>query len=336
MRKTCLNVKLFQLTFILFCALIFLHSAKAASSMSLTATPVRLGDDFSISLAPGEKKQVQVKVRNGSVETVALVSGALDFVIDEDGATPVFVDETQTDNRWSLASWLTLMPAENSLASEETATVNVLIEVPEDALPGGHYAMIYHRLADTTDNGTNSGSGISQRVGTLLYVMVQGNINEEAYITLFDWPKFLENGPVNFSLNIDNESDIHINTQPVIKIYNLFGKEVSNITLEAKNIFPKTERSFSGTWNKVWGLGYYKAVVEAVYGNQGQVMTATAGLFLVPVKLILLVLIIILIVTILFISIKKHKQSKILSSVDNSLIDPKINDEDSNNPDKKE
>jgi cbb3-type cytochrome oxidase subunit 3 len=336
MKKICPPKHIFVLFFVLFFVFSLFNKVRAATDvMSLTASPVRLGDDYSITLAPGEKKQVQVKVRNGSTEPVILESAAADFIVADDGATPITVDMTQTDNRWSLASWLTLVPAENQLASEETATVNVLIEVPENALPGGHYAMIYHRPAGAAEE-TGSGSGISQRVGTLLYVVVKGAVNEEAYISRFDWPKFLENGPVNFSLDIDNQSDIHINTKPVLKVYNLFGKEVANIDIESKNIFPKTQRSFEGTWNKVWGLGYYKAVVEAAYGSQGKVMTATAGLFLVPVKLILLVLIIILIGVILFLSIKKRKQSKLASSADNLQTDSKANDEAPGRSEKKE
>ena len=318
MFKNCptLKITFSFLSFFLF--LLVVGRVSAASNLSLTATPVRLGDDFSISLKPGEKKQVQIKVRNGSDETLVLESKAVDFIVAGDGATPVMLDEKQPDASWSLSSWLTLVPAEHKLASEEVATVNVLIEVPKDALPGGHYAMVYHRPISASTI-TESGSGISQRVGTLLYVIVEGEINEEAYISRFNWPKFLENGPVNFSLKIDNQSDIHINTKPVLKIYNLFGKEVANIDIEAKNVFPKSEREFAGTWNKVWGLGYYKAVVEATYGSQGRVMTAVAGLYLIPVKIILLILIIGLITAILFLSLKKRKVANLKNSASENL-----------------
>lgn len=330
MKKPCQFSKITSLLFTLFIAFTFFGKVNAISSMSLTATPVRLGDDFGISLNPGEKKQVQVKVRNGSTEQVILESKAVDFVVADDGATPVVIDQTQVDNRWSLASWLTLVPAENKLASEEVATVNVLIEVPENALPGGHYAMIYHRPVNAASVDA-SGSGISQRVGTLLYVMVKGPINEEATISKFDWPKFLENGPVNFSLSINNQSDIHINTKPILRVYNLFGKEVASVEMEAKNIFPKSERNFSGTWGRIWGLGYYKAVVEASYGAQGGVMTASAGLYLIPVKMILLVLILLLIITIAYLSFRKHKNSPI-----NLEETPQADDEESQDSEKKD
>lgn len=314
---------LFLLFFVLSSQLV-----QAVDSMSLTATPVRLGDDFSIKIAPGEKKQVQIKVRNGSSEQVVLQSAAADFIVAEDGATPVVLDSEQADSRWSLASWLTLAPAQHTLASGELAVVNVLIEVPADALPGGRYAMIYHRPLGANE-ADFSGSGVSQRVGTLLYVIVDGPVNEEAYISNFTWPEFLENGPVDFMIAVDNQSDIHINTMPVIKVYNIFGKEIANLETEAKNIFPKTSRDYSGTWDKIWGFGYYKAVVEAPYGSQGRVMTATAGLFMIPVKLILLVLIMALIIFIVILSLKKRKESGNDSPV---VSDLKKNDEESDNP----
>ncbi|MBU1033981.1 DUF916 domain-containing protein [Patescibacteria group bacterium] len=331
MKKICPSSIINTLILSLFFLFSFFNQAQASSSMSLTATPVRLGDDFSISLAPGEKKQVQIKVRNGSTDQVVLESQAADFVVAEDGSTPIVISAEEADLRWSLATWLTLAPAEHTLANEEVAIVNVLIEVPKDALPGGHYAMIYHRPINSNPV-VDSGAGISQRVGTLLYVIVTGPINEEAYITSFNWPKFLENGPVDFSLDINNESDVHINTKPILKIYNLFGKEIESIELEAKNIFPKSNRSFSGTWNKVWGLGYYKAVVESAYGSQGGVMVASAGLYLIPVKIILLTLVVILIGIILFISVKKRKEaSKEINPVA-STTDLETNNEEPKNP----
>jgi len=277
--------------------------------LSLTATPVRLGDDMSISLKPGEKKQVQVKVRNSSgVGTIKLESKAVDFTVADDGETPVALEKvTADDNRWSLANWLTLAPAAHTLAPEEVAVVNVLIEVPADALPGGHYAMIYHRPLNASSTGDASGSGISQRVGTLLYVMVEGDVKEAAYISRFSWPSFLENGPVDFSLKVENQSDVHISTSPVVKIYNMFGKQVANLETEAKNIFPLSEREFKGSWSRVWGFGYYKAVVEASYGSQGQLATTQAILWMIPVKIILLVLIISLVLLIVVLSVKKRR-----------------------------
>lgn len=308
MKKTCLNA-LLSLVFLL---VFFLTASKilAADTVTLIASPVRLGDDASLTLQPGEKKQVQVKVHNASDSELSVESKVVDFTIAENGETPLPLEnlDEASSNRWSLASWLTLAPSVHRLTPGETATVNVLIEVPEDALPGGHYAMVYHQpenaaLADM------SASGVTQRVSTLLYVVVAGDITQAAAISEFNWPKFLENGPVDFSLVVDNQSDVHVAALPEVKVYNLFGQEVADLKLEQKNIFPLSQRSFDGRWDKMWGFGPYKAVAEVIYGGEGQVATATAMMWMIPVKLLLLALIIILVLLILIISIKKHKQN---------------------------
>lgn len=282
------------------------HQIKAAESISLTASPVRVGDDNSLTLNPGDKKQIQLKVRNNSAEAIKIESAAVDFTVADDGQTPLAVSET-TSNRWSLASWLTIVPAINEVPAGEAAVINVLIEVPADALPGGHYAMIYH-TPENASKETVSASGISQRVGTLLYVIVNGDIKQAASISHFEWPKFKENGPVDFSVTVNNQSDVHLALAPQIKIYNLFGKQVGEVTAEKKNVFPLSERAFAGTWQKIWGFGYYKAVAEVIYGDQGQVATAVASMWMIPVKLILLVLIAVLLAVILLIALQKKKR----------------------------
>ena len=310
MSQACLKkyFKTFVLIFLLF--FVFLPKTNAQSSLGLTATPVRIGDDGSLSLDPGEKKQVQLKVKNSSKDDVALESRVADFIIGDDGRTPVVVNDAENE-RWALSSWVTLAPAYNELVAGGSAVVNALIEVPEDAMPGGHYAMVYHQPAIAAEPD-QTGAGVSQRVASLLYVIVKGPINQEAYISALKMPGFLENGPVDISLTVNNQSDVHISPEPVLKVYNLFGKEVASFKAEKKNIFPLTEREFSAQWGKVWGFGRYLVKAEAAYGDQGQVAVAEAAIWLIPVKIIIAGLIVILIIFAVIVALKKKAQPVIV------------------------
>ncbi len=303
------NIRIFIFLLSLFIAVFSTGSmAIAQEALSLTVKPVRVGDDNSLLLSPGEKKQVQVKVENNSQLDLQIESQVVDFIVDQDGTTPIPVTEEQ-DNRWSLASWITLAPASNFLKAGGSATVNVLIEVPEDALPGGRYAMVLHspdvgRVEDQT------GAGIAQRAGTLIYVIIDGPINESAYVSLFKTPGFLEKGPVPMEIQIKNESDIHIAPTPQIKIFNLFGQEIDSLKLDQKNIFPLTERDFSNVWEKKWGFGPYTLRLEAAYGFQGQIASAEAVIWLIPVTIIIIVLLSILLIVAIVLAVKKKKQSQ--------------------------
>jgi hypothetical protein len=277
-------------------------------SITITAIPPRLGDDGTLKAKPGEKIQASVRVRNSSKQTVRLESLVQDFVIGEDGSTPTPVDDT-VSNRWSLASWTVLTPTSQTLKPGEVGQLTVLIEVPADALPGGHYAMVLHRPAVNQGQFELKGaasSGVNQRVGTLLYVMVDGPINEEAFVRNFTFPKFSEFGPMPFGFAVENGSDIHIKPQISIEIYNFFGKQVETIQIEPKNIFPLTSRSFEGQWDRVWGIGPYSARLVMSYGSQGQVAIAKTSFWLIPYRLVIAALVVIFSALAVLVVLRRH------------------------------
>jgi hypothetical protein len=90
-------------------------------------------------------------------------------------------------------------------------------------------------------------------------------------------------------IKIKNESDIHISPKPKVIVTNIFGKEVANFNLDAKNVFPFTERDFSDIWDKKWGFGPYTLKLDAAYGISGQAMSAQAVIWLIPVTIIIIV-----------------------------------------------
>ncbi|HEX7017744.1 MAG TPA: hypothetical protein VF209_02455 [Patescibacteria group bacterium] len=290
--------------------LVWLSTATfAQSSLTLTAIPPRLGDDLSLKGKPGEKLQTSIRVRNASDQPVQVQSLAQDFVIGEDGETPVAVTE-EVSNRWSLAKWVTLTPNVQTLQPNEAGTINVLIEIPSDALPGGHYAMVTHQPMTGSANEiaptTGAGSSLNQRVGTLLYVVVDGPINEEAFIRNFSLPTFSEYGPVPFSFSVDNQSDIHITPQIGIEIYNIFGQKVDTIVVESKNIFPLLSRDFEGKWERIWGIGPYTAKAVMSYGTQGQIVVAKTTFWLFPLSLVLAGLVVLMVFLVISIAVRRH------------------------------
>lgn len=257
----------------------------------LTAIPPRLGDNGELKAKPGEKIQALVRIRNSSDRELPISSLVHDFIIGEDGKTPIQV-ANNVSNRWSLASWVTLSPSLQTVKPRETAQISVLISVPDDALPGGHYAMILH---EPNQNTTSRGAGsvndpqsvISQRVGSLLYFTVEGPINEEAFVRNLQVPKLTEYGPVPVKFTVENVSDIHIKPNITVEISNMLGRKVDTVILDQMNVFPYVSRDFQSQWDRVWGFGRYTAKVNMNYGSEGRVAMATASFWLIPYKLVL-------------------------------------------------
>jgi len=312
--------------------------ATNSEGITLVAIPPRLGEDLTLTAKPGETKQEQIRVRNSSSQPVVVQSSALDFVLDQDATTPIAVNES-VDNRWSLASWMTIAPGRQVLAPNQTGVISLVIEVPSDALPGGHYAMVVHQPglevvgAETTQEVVNeSATGINQQVGTLVYLVVEGPITEQAFIRNLNFPQFSEFGPVPYSFSVENNSDIHIRPSLEVSIANLFGKVVSTTALETKNIFPLTSRDFDGSWEQIWGTGLYKATVTMGYGSQGQVATASTSFWLIPIKLIIAIIVLILTIVAIIVVVRRHylhrKQNKDQKIKD---LEKQVQDLESNN-----
>jgi hypothetical protein len=285
--------------------------AVAPDSVTLSAIPPRLGDEGNLKAKPGEKIQAVIRVRNSSQQAMTIQTTAQDFIIGEDGQTPLPVS-SNVSNRWSLASWMMISPETQTVGSLQTAQVNVIIDVPPDALPGGHYAMIMHQPA-TGGVGANgepiaaeTASAISQRVGTLVYFLVEGPINEEAFIRNINFPSLTEYGPVPFSFTVENVSDVHIRPQVTVDIYNLFGQKVDTLIVEQKNVFPFVSRDFEGQWDRVWGIGPYTAKFTMSFGSQGKVALAKTSFWLIPYTLVAGIGIAILVLLTLILVIRRY------------------------------
>jgi hypothetical protein len=281
----------------------------------LTAIPPRHGEDNSLTIKPGERKQFTIRVQNSSNQAVTINSLAQDFIV-QDGETPIPVaPDEELSNRWSLASWMTIVPNEQLVLSGQTVGINVLIEAPADALPGGHYAMILHQpnAGDTTKKTTEktvatetSASAVSQKVGTLVYLVVEGPINYEAFTRGFSAPKFTEFGPIPFSFTMDNRSDVHLRPQAKIEVSDVFNRTIETIPVETKNVFPFSSRLFDTEWQQTWGWGYYNAKLTVSFGNQGQLITDTIGFWFFPVKIVIAALIGLLTLVATGISVRRH------------------------------
>ena len=321
--------------------LTFVPSVSAQSStadaVGLMAIPPRLGEDGSLVVKPGNTIQLEARVRNTSSQTVTIESLAEDFIIGEDGITPVPVQEL-TSSRWSLSQWIQISQPSNTVEPGESVTVPFVVQVPQDAVPGGRYAMVMHQIAGATGSlagQTGGQTGINQRVGTLVYLRVDGPVTEDANIRNLTLPTLVEFGPVPISFEIENLSDMHIRPAPVISVTNWLGREVGSFTAESQNVFPFSQRKFETSWEHVWGFGRYTVNVSASYGESGKVAMATSSFWIIPYTLIGGGLLLLLALIGIAIAVRRHLHHR--SDVTHrqiELLEEKIKHLESNYPDR--
>lgn len=253
------------------------------TNSTITAIPPRA----ELKANPGETITTDLKIRNETDQMEYFTVYVNDFIVSDTLGTPIPVSETVT-NRWSMSKWIKvadIIPVDK----KSMQTVKVTINVPKNALPGGHYAMVtYQPSADRAPQDLKqTGSMIGQRVGSLLLLTVSGAVNQNAFLTDFSTAKFHEYGPVQFNVAVQNQSDIHVKPQGEMKIRDIFGRLVNNTKVEFPNIFPEASRNITLDWPKKWGYGRYRADVELAYGTTGGVLAGTIFFWLFPIRLVM-------------------------------------------------
>lgn len=273
-------------------------AAFAQDAITITAIPPRL----ELEALPGATLQETIKVRNESAGEMAFDVKATDFIVNNNQGTPIAVDEA-VSGRWSLASWITASPKKILLPPQQTSTIDLLISLPKNALPGGHYAMItYNPNREGLLGIQGSGSAITQKVGTLVYLNVIGDVVEAANLKQFQVDKlFKYYGPTAITAEIENLGDIHLTPKGRLTITNLLGKTVFSGQLEEKNIFPFASRLYDWKFPGKYHLGRYAAKLTAAAGSTQIPINGLIYFWIVPVKelaagTILLILIIFIII----------------------------------------
>lgn len=259
-------------------------------------------------IEPGKVVTREIKIRNDSSSKKTVDSVIKNFIVKDDRGTPIQLEETidKDQARWAASQWVSITPSSIVILPGELKSFTITVTAPENATPGGHYAMILHSPKYEATSLT-PGSVIQANVGTLLYISIPGDIKQDAFIEKFiTEPEMNEYGPITFNLTIQNLSDIHIAPKGKITINDFFGKKTGEINIEATNIFPYTKRVLNPVLTNKWLIGRYKASLLANYGSKGGLLTASLYFWVIPWK-ILLIIFAILVIIISIIILIKHR-----------------------------
>ncbi|GAI37810.1 unnamed protein product, partial [marine sediment metagenome] len=108
--------------------------------------PVSLGlsvnpQIFELDVFPGEKHPKRINVGNLSEVAIPITVRVTDFTAAEDSGEMLF-DESSQDPSFASRKWFEIENPNFILEPKETKKVHFTIEVPENAEPGGHYAVM--------------------------------------------------------------------------------------------------------------------------------------------------------------------------------------------------
>lgn len=251
---------------------------------------------------PGQKVQAEVIVKNEE-GAAKVFRPSLELFTEQEG-TKLFTKKTG-----DLASWISIASSTVLMAGEKKS-IPFTLTVPENAPPGGHFAVMWWSGVPLKDMGASKEVSIVTRAGILFYVTVSGDVHVGADIDDFSaGGKFFFRTPIHFGIHVNNTGNDYIAPHGSITIRNFFSSISAMLAVNEKGfqILPASGERFDVDWDSGFALGLYRAEAELSYGD-GQKATSSFWFFVLPYWSLLAIIILAVIIWVLKVGIKKYNR----------------------------
>lgn len=237
---------------------------------SVSGTPDR--PNFVLEAAPGEVLRDTLVVENlGSVNLVLGVDASDAFNTPNGGIDLLPADEEPVD----LGSWV--RPESSSITVPAGASVEVpfTIEVPEDAAPGDHAGGIVTSLRVTEDGPAGNRVEVERRLGTRIYVRVDGELRPELTFTelsaTYDGTANpFAPGTMRLTYRVENTGNVRLRATREATVSPSWGPSASAEAADMAELLPGNSIELTQSVAGVWPGGSIRSEVELVpYESSG-------------------------------------------------------------------
>lgn len=227
--------------------------AQEADIKGLTINPVRT----ELNIAPGTSETKTLSVTNTNTGPITVYLTVEEFSVIGEQYDYAFNVETQ------LSKWVTFTPNVVSLEVGQTKEVSYTVGAPYDAEPGGRYISMF---ASTEAGKPDEGAQSIQRVGSLLYITVSGDISRSGTLISLNSP-WLITGPADWSAQLANTGTTHYRSNYNVMVQNLFGGSETGSSEGNALVLPSTVRAISGELPTPKMPGIYKITYTVSLGD---------------------------------------------------------------------
>jgi hypothetical protein len=277
-----------------------------------------------LTIDPGQSATVDIYVDNLTSGTVTLQALINDFVAgnNENGVPRILLNGQTTSH--DIKKFI--QPIGNvTIPAGDNQYIPVTIKVPLGTPAGGYYGVI--RFDSAPSSGTGNVS-LSASVGSLILVTVPGKLDENVSIASFKVQKivktkssvsqtggfiFTSSKDLNAVVRFSNQGNIQEQPFGKVELLNQSKKVLAtyeiNETTPPGNVLPGSIREFSVPLSKVGSFGKFTVIGNFGYGDKGQLLTAQASFYMIPLGLIILAIVVIILIVLAIIFIPKFIRS---------------------------
>jgi hypothetical protein len=304
--------------------LLILSPLSASAATSTTTVPATNGYRLSpvrtdLTISPGASEAVTVYIQNASsaVENLQVIINDFEAPTNESG-NPALLLNGSTAPTHSLKQFVSVPRSTFTLQPNQQQAVTVNINIPTGTASGGYYGAV--RFAPIGIGG-NKNVNLSASVASLVLVTVPGDLIDQLSISGFGVAHnnsvqphkfFFSNKNLQALVSFQNSGNVQ--EQPFGKILLKKGSTTVdsfavNNSDDPGNVLPNSIRRFTVPLEKVGSFGKYKIEGNFGYGSKGQLLTATATFYVIPIAVIIIVILLILLILFLIFGLPRLLRS---------------------------
>ncbi|MFY9228023.1 MAG: hypothetical protein WAO28_01710 [Candidatus Microsaccharimonas sp.] len=276
-----------------------LHAQSSDVERKLSISPLRT--EFTI--PAGTSQSGSLTVYNTGKQPLDIQMNTLQFTVTDNDYNYVF-NENSTINQW-----IRYDPANFTLQPNTSKVVTYSINVPITASIGDKYFSLF---ASTAPGTTSSPITTTERVGSVVYLTVPGEITRDGKLINLRSPLFT-GGNTTWSATIQNTGTSLFRSNYSMSLQTLWGQEVMRKEGSAL-ILSNSVRLVSDDLNMPQWLGIYKATYSIELGDSPTAVVTYPIIYLPLLQTIFLLTVIGIIIGWLIARVRSRKQKKKTSS----------------------
>ena len=295
-----------------------LNLSPLAHAAEITQTTVDARNDFvlepakiEVILDPGTKETRSIYVTSRITKPTKFRVEIEDFIGSDQPDKPVILLGNDK-SPYSLKDYLKPEINEFTLNFGDRIRIPIDIDLPPNAAPGGFYASVLisnapDKLATSSNEQTQTKT--ISRVGALLFVRVNGQVNENGQVEDFrikNTRPFYQRADLTFQILFRNNGSVHLVPYGTIEIKNIWGKVIDTLPVDAYFSLPQSLRYREIYWQHGGLLGYYQATLNLHRGYGQLVDTRSISIWIIPWKIIIAIFVIILILVSVYYYISRN------------------------------
>ncbi|MHA0039875.1 hypothetical protein [Deinococcus sp. PESE-13] len=173
----------------------------------------------------------------------------------------------------SLAGWTSFSPAEVLLGSGSSAQVRYTVQVPKDAAPGTHWAMLMFEAQDPNPTPGKNLATLRMRVAHTIYVNVQPTRPAGEISGIFDHVPQQPGGTYDLAIQYNNTGNAAVGVRGRVEVRDAAGALVATLPVPLEVSLPGRSLLLKTSWAGPVPRGQYSALVILNDGDKTRDLT---------------------------------------------------------------